>query len=162
MLREKEIEDEKKEREQAEAQSASKSAKQSADNERMKRAMNRAANTQGAGSHAHAANEHAAAHNAKTTHSSRNLLVPPPSKLNGRWVTDAASGISRYYTNDANEAHRMNRAHAAQHDQSFEAGYGTQHKIVIEKKAKTTTKNMLREELEAMADKIDDDQEENL
>ena len=102
--------------------------------------MNRAANTQGAGSHAHAANEHAAAHNAKTTHSSRNLLVPPPSKLNGRWVTDAASGISRYYTNDANEAHRMNRAHAAQHDQSFEAGYGTQHKIVIEKKAKTTTK----------------------
>ena len=119
--------------------------------------MNRAANAQGAASHAHAANEHAAAHNAKS-HSSRNLLVPPPSKLSGRWVTDA-NGMSRYYTNDANEAHRMNKQHGARHDESFEAGFGAQHKTIKENK-KDSTKQMLKEELEAMAANVDEEEEE--
>ena len=60
-----------------------------------------------------------------------------------------ANGISRYYTNDANEARRMNKAHGARHDQSFEAGYGAQHKTIKENK-KDYTKQMLKEELEAM------------
>ena len=155
--REKEIEDERKAKEAEEAAEAAKEAKANAEKERQKRALNRAANAQGAASHAHAANEHAAAHNAKS-HSSRNLLVPPPSKLSGHWVMDA-NGISRYYTNDANEAHRMNKAHGARHDQSFEAGYGAQHKTIKENK-KDSTKQMLKEELEAMAANVDEEREE--
>ena len=154
--REKEIEDERKAREAEEAEEATKAAKATADKDRQKRALNRAANAQGAASHAHAANEHAAAHNAKS-HSSRNLLVPPPSKLSGRWVTDA-NGMSRYYTNDANEAHRMNKQHGPRHDESFEAGFGAQHKTIKEKK-RDTTKQMLKEELEAMAANVDDEEE---
>ena len=74
------------------------------------------------------------------------------------WVMDA-NGISRYYTNDANEARRMNKAHGARHDQSFEAGYGAQHKTIKENK-KDSTKQMLKEELEAMAANVDEEREE--
>ena len=97
-------------------------------------------------------------HLARSPLCSRNLLVPPPSKLSGRWVTDA-NGMSRYYTNDANEAHRMNKQHGPRHDESFEAGFGAQHKTIKEKK-RDTTKQMLKEELEAMAANVDDEEEE--
>ena len=66
--------------------------------------------------------------------------------------------MSRYYTNDANEAHRMNKQHAARHDESFEAGFGAQHKTIKEKK-RDSTKQMLKEELEAMAANMDEDED---
>jgi len=52
----------------------------------------------------------------------------------------------------------MNKQHAARHDESFEAGFGAQHKTIKEKK-RDSTKQMLKEELEAMAANMDEDED---